>query len=138
MSNSTAGPESAESQATRWNSWNINLNPSLEPAIVRAWIVGGAGDPSTAATWDPSVPLPAREMADDHLDMAAQIDRLIDAKLNAVGIPKSPPADKLIWLRRVHLDITGRGHRPAQAVRPADRPAGRHGRSRQRRQWYLY
>ena len=39
--------------------------------------------------------------------VAAEIDRVIDAKLREAGIPASPRSDDAEFLRRVYLDLTG-------------------------------
>ena len=112
-----------------WQKIHMEIMPSEgspltaeEKSLVRAWIESGAGDPKAAAGWDPSAPLPRRETAGDPIAVAAEIDRVIDEELEAVGIPKSPPADELIWLRRVHLDTTGR---PPSYKQVQDWAAGR-------------
>jgi hypothetical protein len=52
-------------------------------------------------------PISAAE-AGDAPDVAAAIDRLIDARLASAGIPASPPADDAEFLRRATLDVLGR------------------------------
>lgn len=41
-------------------------------------------------------------------ESAQWIDRPIEQTLRQLGIPASPPADDAAWLRRLHLDLTGR------------------------------
>ena len=40
-------------------------------------------------------------------NVAAEIDRIVDAKLSAAKIPVSPQADDAEFLRRIYLDLTG-------------------------------
>jgi hypothetical protein len=50
----------------------------------------------------------AAEPSRDARKLAADIDRLINARLAAETIPASPSADDAEFLRRVYLDLTGR------------------------------
>src|SRR4051794_14194549 len=40
-------------------------------------------------------------------ELARQIDQRIDERLEAAGVPKSPPADDAEFVRRVYLDLHG-------------------------------
>jgi hypothetical protein len=70
----------------------------LRSAFLAVLLVAG---PGAAAPPDPA-------------DLAARIDRRIDAVLKADGVPPAPPADDAEFLRRASLDVIGRIPRPAE------------------------
>lgn len=74
-----------------------------EKAIIRRWIDAGAPDAKSVR-----VPIPTPNSARSAVEVAGEIDRLIDDHLRTARLPKSPPADDADFLRRLHLDVTGR------------------------------
>src|SRR5262245_3032825 len=60
-------------------------------------LIGGVDGTSTSVRAD-----------DDVASLAAEIDRLIAARWTEEQITPAPPADDAEYLRRVHLDLTGR------------------------------
>ncbi|MBA4067491.1 MAG: hypothetical protein C0501_28035 [Isosphaera sp.] len=88
-----------------WTKVNMDLMPpgkdKLTPAerdTLRAWILQRRDAPAAAAP-----PKGARPAA----DVAADIDRLVDARLAAEKVTASPTADDATFLRRATLDLTG-------------------------------
>lgn len=73
-----------------------------QKAVLRRWIESGA--PMAAAA--PPVVLTSQKRTAEEL--AAFIDREIDARLAEAKVPASPPADDGEFLRRVYLDMHGR------------------------------
>ncbi|MEZ5434148.1 MAG: DUF1549 domain-containing protein [Verrucomicrobiales bacterium] len=89
-----------------------------EIATLTAWIDQGA-------VWPDGVDLAKLEDKRDHWSfkpLRAQepgrtVDDFIDDKLAEQGLHRSPPADPLVWLRRVTLDLTGLPPTPEEAAR---------------------
>ncbi|BCX46604.1 endo-inulinase [Haloferula helveola] len=78
---------------------------SDEKQILRAWIEQGAEyEPHWAF-----VPLPAEVEVPEAGDgwASSELDRFVAAGMAPHGLEPSPPADGLIWLRRVTFDLTG-------------------------------
>src|SRR5688572_11943499 len=50
---------------------------------------------------------PARAGELDGAELAAQIDRLVEARLHSEGVTPADPADDAEFLRRVYLDLHG-------------------------------
>ncbi len=70
--------------------------------LLREWVIGGAK--GVEKTSGPVVVRPAKKPA----EVAKLIDREIDVRLSAAKVPASPRAGDAEFLRRVHLDITGK------------------------------
>ncbi|MFO1000541.1 MAG: PSD1 and planctomycete cytochrome C domain-containing protein [Planctomycetaceae bacterium] len=85
-----------------------SLTPEQREVLVR-WVASGA---SWKEHWAfippqrPDVPIIAPEVSSDFED-ASEIDRFILEKLAATGLPLSSPADEVIQIRRVFLDLIG-------------------------------
>ena len=90
---------------------------SLTPAeitVLTSWIDGGAVWPDgvdTAAVADRrdhwSFQPPVAADPDAGAPGSNPIDAFIQARLREHGLPQSPPADAVSWIRRVTLDLTG-------------------------------
>ncbi len=85
--------------------------PGLRPeevAVLERWIDQGA-------RWPDGVDRVLLKDLRDHWsfkpwhasDAATSIDAFIDRKLAQLGLQRSPPADPVAWLRRVHFDLIG-------------------------------
>ncbi len=85
-----------------------------EKQILREWIA--AGLPTFAArhgkTDQPLLPAGTRHKP---REVAAAIDQHLEHKLTAAELNVSPPADDAEFLRRIHLDLTGRIPAPGPA-----------------------
>lgn len=107
------GPAIVPKDALRSRLWSMiesdrmpREEPSLtasEKAIIRRWIDAGAPDTKSVR-----VPIPDPSLKRSATENAREIDRLIDGHLRATSRPKSPSADDGDFLRRLHLDLTGR------------------------------
>lgn len=80
-----------------------------EPPARRTEIAADAGsglaDPPSSLAWWDAVP-----------ETASWVDRPIEQRLRQLGLPASPPADDAAWLRRLHLDLTGRLPSPERVL----------------------
>lgn len=107
------GPVIVPGDSSRSRLWSViesDRMPREEPlltasekAILRRWIDSGARDAKSHPVSTPSVH-PSRPVT----EVAREIDRLIDGHLRVAHRPKSPSADDADFLRRLHLDVTGR------------------------------
>ncbi len=112
-------------KAVRYKDEKLQMPPDealsdKQVADIEAWIRMGAPDPRTETTsvapdpakakqfWSFKKPVlpPIPVLKHDAADLTP-IDRLVRAKLEAKGIPPSPPAEKLSLIRRATFDLTG-------------------------------
>ncbi len=108
--------------------------PAKVVADLEAWVKVGAPWPGDGATtvapasksefdlakrkrehwaWQPVRPQPPPAVKDASWP-ADPVDRFVLAKLEAKGLHPAPPADKLVWLRRVTFALTGLPPTPAE------------------------
>ena len=87
-----------------------------EVAVLRAWIDGGAEWADHWAFQPPRVVDPPTPRADDLLSVRTDIDRFIQARLEAAGLEPNPPADPYTLLRRLSFDLTGLPPTPEEAA----------------------
>jgi mono/diheme cytochrome c family protein len=82
-----------------------------EVATIRRWIESGANWPDDFVPpkhWAYVVPKqPDAPEVSESGWLRQPIDAFVLSKLDAVGLRPSPPADRSVWLRRVHLDLIG-------------------------------
>jgi hypothetical protein len=97
-----------------------------EVALIRAWIEGGAAyEPHWSFTPPlrpplPQVPPQGRSDGEGDAPGGAwartPVDRFLMAAMEAKGVSPSPPADRAVLVRRLHLDLTGLPPTPEESA----------------------
>jgi hypothetical protein len=85
-----------------------------DKATIRAWIA--AGLPTIATLQKPEDPILSPGKKHEPREVAAAIDRHIQAALGAQGLKPAPRSDDAEFLRRIYLDLTGRVPTAEQAA----------------------
>ncbi|HZZ73283.1 MAG TPA: DUF1549 domain-containing protein, partial [Pirellulales bacterium] len=118
----TAAPTTAAPSAPD----TTTKNPAATPAAATPAPVAPATKPAEPAT-DAKAATPAEpplaalpERGDNALEVAREIDKLVQAKLDEAKIPASPLADDSEFVHRIYLDITGKIPSAVQARRFLD------------------
>jgi mono/diheme cytochrome c family protein len=85
-------------------------------AALRAWIAAGApvpkdeqgeSDPRDHWAFKPLAKVTVPKIGNQKSEIANPIDAFLEAARRKHKLTAQPPAEKSIWLRRVHLDLTG-------------------------------
>ena len=94
---------------------------ATQKEMVRAWIT--AGMPTVAQQQKNVSPLLPAGVKHEPAQVAEAIDQHVERALTEAKLKPAPPAEDAEFLRRVYLDLTGRGPTAAQAATFLDNPA---------------
>jgi hypothetical protein len=104
--------------------------PNADIEKIHSWIAGGAQWPADSAMPDPDPkshwafqPPAHAPIPESTAPNSSPIDRSILSALETAGLTPSRPAPPRIWLRRVHLDLTGLPPSPEEVAQFESNPS---------------